>query len=250
MELGIKGKVALVTGGARGIGLAICEALAAEGAAVAVNDLNAEAAERAAAGLRERGAKAVAAPGDVTDYAATVAMTQSVERALGPIDILVNNAGLWIIKPFVESTPADWAREVNLNLYGVIHASHAVVAGMTARGSGVIISITSEAARVGEPRLAVYSGAKAGVIGFTKGLAKELARAGVRVNAIAMGTTRTPQAEATFKPEHWGKIVKAYPLGRTGEPSDAADAVLFLASARSSWVTGQTLGVNGGYAMP
>ena len=249
MDLGLAGKVALVTGGARGIGRAIAETLVAEGAVVALNDRDADGAERSAKELSGAGGRALAVPADVTDPAAVAAMVAEAEEALGPIDVLVNNAGVWVTKPFVETTPADWARDVGVNLYGVIHCTHAVVGGMAERGGGAVVSVTSEAGRVGEARLVTYSAAKAGVVGFTKALAKEVGPAGVRVNCVALATTRTPLAEETFSEEAWGKMAKLYPLRRTGRPDDAARAVAFLASDAAAWVTGQTYGVNGGYAM-
>lgn len=250
MDLGLDGRTVLVTGGARGIGYAIGALLLAEGAKVAVADIDADGAREAADKLGAAGGTVVALGGDVSDPAAAATLVADAERAIGPLDVLVNNAGLWIVKPFTDTGPQDWAREFAVNTYGVLNMTHAALPGMIERRWGSIVTITSEAGRVGEPRTAVYSAAKAAVIGFSKALAKEVGRHGVRVNCVALGTTRTPQAEASFAPELWDRIVKAYPLGRTGLPDDAAAAVAFLAGDRASWVTGQTYGVNGGYAMP
>ncbi|MBW0091564.1 SDR family oxidoreductase [Pseudonocardia sp. KRD-184] len=250
MDLGLDGRTALVTGGGRGIGYAISALLLAEGAKVAVADIDAEGAQEAAAKLGAAGGTVVAITGDVSDHASSVAMVAEAERTIGPLDVLVNNAGMWIVKPFTETGPQDWAREFGVNTHGVLNMTHAALPGMIERRRGSVVTITSEAGRVGEPRTAVYSAAKAAVIGFSKALAKEVGRHGVRVNCVALGTTRTPQAEASFAPELWDRIAKAYPLGRTGEPEDAAAAVAFLAGDCASWVTGQTYGVNGGYAMP
>jgi 3-oxoacyl-[acyl-carrier protein] reductase len=250
MDLDLGGRSALVTGGARGIGFAICELLAGEGARVVIADIDPEGAGTAAAKLTAAGGIAFAVAGDVSDHAAAREMVTAAEAVAGPLDVLVNNAGVWFVKKFVESDPATWATEFGVNTHGVLNMCHAALPGMLERRRGAIVSVTSEAGRVGEPRTAVYSAAKAAVIGFTRAVAKEVAPGGVRVNCVALGTIRTPGTEASFAPHLWPRIAEGYPLGRTGDPGDAAAAVAFLASDRSGWVTGQTYGVNGGYTMP
>lgn len=249
MELDLGGRTALVTGGARGIGFAICELLVDEGARVVVADIDADGARGAAAKLAAAGGTAFAVAGDVSVHAEAREMVIAAEATAGPLDVLVNNAGVWFVKKFVDSDPITWAAELGVNTHGVLNMCHAALPGMLERGRGAIVSVTSEAGRVGEPRTAVYSAAKAAVIGFTRALAKEVAPDGVRVNCVALGTIRTPGTEASFAPQLWERIAKGYPLGRTGDPRDAAAAVAFLASDRSGWVTGQTYGVNGGYTM-
>lgn len=251
MDLDIAGKVALVTGGGRGIGYAICSALIREGATVALNDIDGDRATLAVKKLQEvRDGGASAFEADVADFAQVQAMVEQVRAQLGPIDILVNNAGAWVIKPFVETAPDDWAVDLDNNLRGVLHCTRAVLPDMISRRSGAIVSIASEAGRVGEYSCATYSAAKAGIIGFTKAVAKEVGRYGIRINCVAPSTTRTPQSEQWFGEEQLAKMARSYPLRRIGEPEDHASAVLFLASSRAGWVTGQTYGVNGGYAMP
>jgi 2-hydroxycyclohexanecarboxyl-CoA dehydrogenase len=252
MDVGIAGKVALVTGAARGIGRAIAEALLREGASVALNDVRAAelraSLESLARQIPSASEAAIAIPGDITSIDDVERFVDQSERQLGPIEILVNNAGTWTLKSFVESRPADWASDLDVNLYGVINCTWAVTKRMVTRESGCVISITSDAGRVGEPKLSTYSAAKAGVIGLTRALAKELGPAGIRINCIALATTRTPRSQETFSDDEFEKMVRFYPLRRLGEPWDAAGAVLFLASDQASWVTGETLAVNGGYA--
>jgi NAD(P)-dependent dehydrogenase (short-subunit alcohol dehydrogenase family) len=262
MDMGIKGRVALVTGAGRGIGFEICRALTAEGVRVAVNDLFPERAEEAAATLRSSGADAAAAAFDVTDYAAAEAGVSQVESALGPVDILVNNAGIPAVSAddalpsaggLFGSTDRDqWDRTMGLITYGVLNSTRAVIGGMTDRRWGRIVSIISDAGRVGEPRLTAYSMAKAGVIGFTKALAKEAGRNAVTVNCVSPATTLTDATREWIEAQG-DQILRAYPLGRglgrLGLPSDIANAVVFLASARAEWITGQVLSVNGGYSM-
>lgn len=270
MDLGLQGKVALVTGGGQGVGRAIAMTLAGEGAMVAVNDLLAERAERVAAEIGTAGGQARAAACDVTDLAAVRRMVAEIEGAWGRIDILVNNAGVLPerrsgeigIPAFVGSDPAHWAKFVNLNFHGVLNCTDAVGKGMLARRSGRIVTIVSDAGRVGEARLAVYSGAKAAAIGFTKALAKELGKSRINVNCVSLSAVAHEAPMADFlrldaTPENnetLAKVLRQYPigegLGRLTHPQDAANAVAFLASARAAYITGQTLSVNGGYTMP
>ncbi|MCW5751152.1 MAG: SDR family oxidoreductase [Alphaproteobacteria bacterium] len=270
MDLGLNGKIALVTGAGQGVGRAIARTLAGEGAKIAINDLVGARAAQVAAEIVASGGSARAVPCDVTDLAAVRQMVTEIEREWGRIDILVNNAGVLPerrsgeigIPAFVGSDPGHWHKFVDLNFFGVLNCVEAVGKGMLARRSGRIVTIVSDAGRVGEARLAVYSGAKAAAIGFTKALAKELGKSRINVNCVSLSAVAHEAPMADFlrldaTPENnetLGKVLRQYPigegLGRLTHPQDAADAVAFLASARAEYITGQTLSVNGGYAMP
>jgi 2-hydroxycyclohexanecarboxyl-CoA dehydrogenase len=246
----LEGKVALVTGAAGGIGSATCRRLAAEGAAVAATDLDLERA-REVAGQVSGGAY-------VLDVTSTDSIREAVDAAsseLGPIDILVNNAGYEEFGFFVTTSEDQWDRILAVNLRGVIAVTHAVLPGMHERGYGRIVNISSEAGRVGSHGSSIYSAAKAGVLGFTKTIAREGARYGVTCNAVAPGPIDTPMLmEAPEQLGDLGKkvirgMVKSTALRRVGEPDEVAAAIAFLASDDSSYITGQALGVSGGLAM-
>jgi 2-hydroxycyclohexanecarboxyl-CoA dehydrogenase len=242
-------RIALVTGGASGIGKAVVEAFAAQGARVAVCDVNAAGAEQVAAGI---GNAALAVPMDVTDVASVRAGVDRAVEGLGPPDILVNAAGWDRIMRFVESDEALWDRVIAINYRGVLAVTHAVLPHMIERGSGTVVNIASEAGRAGSSGEAVYSGAKGAVIAFSKSLAREVARYGIRVNVVAPGLTDTPFLQRNIDEGH-GKlmdaIVSATPLRRVSRPEEVAQAVLFLASDRASFTTGETLSVSGGLVM-
>lgn len=274
MDLGLAGKVALITGAGRGIGRAIALTLAAEGARVAVNDFYLDRAEAVAAEIGAAGGTALPVQADVTDHEAVRRMVATVLERFGQLDILVNNAGIpattgWDVQGgggsmfgplFTQTGPDNWRRTMDVITYGTLNCTHAALPGMIARGGGVILNIVSDAGRVGEPRLGPYSMAKAGVIGFTKALAKEEGRNGIRVNCVSPGTTETEAIAALIhdaSPEGQARVqamLRQYPLGRKrgglGKPQDVANAVAFLVSDRAEWITGQVLSVNGGYAMP
>ena len=262
MDLGISGRVALVTGAGRGIGAEIARTLAGEGVRIVVNDLFQERADEAAAEIAKAGGEAIGVAFDVTDYASVEAGVRRAVGAFGAIDILVNNAGIPAATAqdalpsaggfFGGTDRAQWDRTMGLITYGVLNASRAVIEGMIERRWGRIVSIISDAGRVGEPRLVAYSMAKAGVIGFTKALAKESGRHCITVNCVSPATTVT-DATKDWVAAQGEQIMRSYPmakgLGRLGQPSDIANAVTFLASARAEWITGQVLSVNGGYSM-
>jgi 2-hydroxycyclohexanecarboxyl-CoA dehydrogenase len=244
--------VAVVTGAARGIGAAIATELASEGWSVAVADLDVSAAEKTASGLPlADGAVGIGVRIDVADTASTRVAIERVETELGPIAALVNNAGIDVIKPFVDSTEDEWDRIIAVNLRGTIGCCRAVIDGMIERGSGAIVNIASDAGRVGSSGEAVYSATKGGIIAFTKALARELARAGVRVNCLCPGPTETALLAqvAEFSEKLYTGLARAIPLGRTAEPGDIAPAVAFLVSPGAAYITGQTLSVSGGLTM-
>jgi len=256
--LDLSGKVALVTGAGQGVGEAVARMLAGQGAAVAVNDYFAERAAGAAARMAAAGGRAHAVQADVSAPSSVAAMVEQIECELGPVDILVNNAGnagpersaLEPNPPFWESTPDDWAPWIAVNYTAVMLVTRAVVGGMVERGKGRIVTVISDAGRVGEPDLVVYSGAKAGAAGFMRGLAKSVARHGVTANCVALGGVRTPMIAPLLENEAFAKrITRAYPLGRLGEPADAAALIAFLVSDAASWITAQTYPVNGGYSV-
>jgi 2-hydroxycyclohexanecarboxyl-CoA dehydrogenase len=242
--------VAVVTGGARGIGRAIGHTLAGRGARVAVLDIDREAAAATAKEIVDAGGVATGFAADVVDRDRMDAVAAEVHDEFGPPSVLVNNAGTWVTKRFVDSDPDDWRREIDLNYYGVLNTTHALLPRMIEQNYGRIVSISSEAARVGQPTNAVYSGAKAAVNGFTRALAQEVGRYSITVNVVSLSVVRTRQSEhLTDDEETVKKVVRGYPIRRVGEPADAAHAVAFLADRQSEWITGQVVGVNGGYVM-
>jgi NAD(P)-dependent dehydrogenase (short-subunit alcohol dehydrogenase family) len=241
----LNGRVALVTGAGQGVGAGIARMLALQGARVGVNDLVGERAERVAAEIVAAGGRAQAQPFDVTDAAAVQPGVAQLEAALGPVDVLVNNAGVpegMGLVPFREMPPESWARYVNLNLYGVLHCTRAVLDGMCARRFGRIVTISSGAGQVGLGiGVSLYGAGKGGAIAFMRHLAIEVARFGVTANTLALGL----MGNAAGAPGIAG-LERIVPVGRAGLPEDVGAAVVFLASQEAAWITGQTLGVNGG----
>jgi NAD(P)-dependent dehydrogenase (short-subunit alcohol dehydrogenase family) len=243
----LSGRVALVTGAGQNVGEGIARALARHGAAVAVNDFHEERARRVAERLAAEGAKAAAVAFDVTDAASVAAGVTRVQRELGPLDILVNNAGnagthVFPPKRFAEMEPSEWAKFLDVNLYGVLHCTRAVIGGMCERGFGRVITISSSAGIVGIPMgISLYGAGKGGALAFMRHLAMEVARRGVTANSVALGLMASAaDADVTRA------MAATVPIGRCGTPEDAAAAVVWLASPEAAWVTGQTIQVNGG----
>ena len=242
---GLKDKIAIVTGGGQGIGRAISEKLAAEGATVVVTDLVGQNASQTADGLPG----AIAIGVDVTDRQAVQAAADQILQLFGRVDVLVNNAGWDKASAFVDSDPDDWDRAIAVNLYGVLHTCKAVLPIMAAQGSGAVVNLGSDAGRVGSSGEAVYSAAKGGVIAFTKSLAREMARHQVRVNCVCPGPTDTALFASFAGPKLREALTKAIPFRRLGQPADVANVVAFLASDEAAFVTGQTVSVSGGLTM-
>jgi 2-hydroxycyclohexanecarboxyl-CoA dehydrogenase len=245
----LEGRVALVTGGASGIGAATCRRLAAEGARVAVTDLNLAGARELASELDGAGLEL-----DVRSADSIRAALEAAESELGPLGVLVNNAGYDEFGWFGQSTEDVWDRVLAVNLRGVLAVTHSALPGMQERGYGRIVNVASEAGRAGSAGSAAYSAAKAGVIGFTKALAQESARFGISVNAVAPGPIETPLLMGARALGELGDriiegMVSKTVMRRLGTPDEVAAAIAFLASDDASYVTGQTLGVSGGLAM-
>jgi 2-hydroxycyclohexanecarboxyl-CoA dehydrogenase len=247
-------KTVIVTGGGGGIGGATCRRFAAEGAKLAVLDLNVEAAQTVANQINASGGRAQAFRCDITDRASVDAAVAAAEAELGPIDVLVNNAGWDVFKPFTKTEPAQWDRLIAINLVGALNMHHAVLPGMVSRKQGRIVNISSDAARVGSSGEAVYAACKGGLVSFSKTIAREHARHGITVNVVCPGPTDTAlfadYKEGAGNPE---KLLEAFtrsiPLGRIGQPEDLPGAILFFASDDGAYVTGQVLSVSGGLTM-
>jgi 2-hydroxycyclohexanecarboxyl-CoA dehydrogenase len=246
--MSFKDKIAVVTGAASGIGQATAEALAEAGATVIAADINREKGEAAAAAMRAKGHKAEFFAVDLTDEASIKAFADAVQSRFGAVDILINGAGWGQTKPFWEGTPDFWDKLVALNFVGPMQLAKALLPKMMERGSGKVVNISSDAGRVGSLGETVYSGAKGGLIAFTKSLAREMARYNINVNCVCPGPTETPLLFAV--PE---KVLEAFkkaiPFRRFGKPSEVADAVVFFASDHASYITGQVLSVSGGLTM-
>ena len=249
---GLQDKVAIVTGGGGGIGSATCRRFAEAGTTVAVFDIDAAAAERVAGAIG--GGKATSITYDITNHAAVAEAVAAVEARYGRIDILVNNAGWDVFRLFKDTTPADWQKLISINLIGALNMHHAVLPGMIARGGGRIVNIASDAARVGSSGEAVYSACKAGLIGFSKTLAREHARHRISINVVCPGATHTALFEDYKKgagnPDKLEEAFRrAIPMGRIGEPDDLPGAILFFASDDAAFITGQVISVSGGLTM-
>jgi 2-hydroxycyclohexanecarboxyl-CoA dehydrogenase len=264
MELNLAGKSVIVTGGGSNIGRAISLAFAREKVHLTIAEIDEGQAKKVVAEAEGHGAaSATAVPTDVSKWESVVAMVKSVESRRGQVDVLVNNVGWTHDRLFVEKERAEWEKEIQLNLWGMINCTRAVLDGMIARKSGAIVSLGSDAGRMGEFREGVYAACKAGVIALSKSVAREVGRHGIRLNVVCPGMTIPASDEdigglsmwasegnrAFNTPEMQARIAKAYPLRRIGKPEDVAQAAVFLASDAASFITGQTLSVSGGYTM-
>ena len=249
-------RVALVTGGAQGIGKGIATTLGEQGFRVAVADLNLDVAEQTAKEIAAAGGEAIAVEIDVTSTESVKSAVATIEQELGPVEVVVNNAGWDDFMPFVKTTEEFWDKILDINFKGALRVIHAVVPGMSERGFGRVINIGSDAGRVGSSMEAVYSGAKGGIIAFTKTLAREVARKGVTANTVCPGPTDTPAlrkfiegAGADGADKVVAGMTNAVPMKRLGTPEDVGPAVAFFASDGAGFVTGQTLSVSGGLTM-
>ena len=263
MELKLEGKTVVVTGAGSNIGRAIALAFARERSNVVVAEIDEAQGGKTAAEAAALGAPAIAIRTDVTKWESVQGMVRTVEQRFGRVDVLVNNVGWTRDALFVEKTREEWEREVQINLWGMINCTRAVLDGMIARKAGAIVSMGSDAGRMGEFREGVYGACKAGVMALSKSIAREVGKFGIRLNVVCPGMTMPAsddeigvlsmwQAEenrAWRTPEMQARIAKAYPLRRVATPEDVTGAVLFLASAAAGFITGQTVSVSGGYTM-
>nr|WP_240953423.1 glucose 1-dehydrogenase [Sneathiella chinensis] len=245
------GKNAIITGGGGGLGRAICSRLAEEGVKVGVFDLNLEAAEKVAAQI---GGQATAWQVDIADFDAVRVAVRAFEAAVGPTDILVNNAGWDKVGTFIDTDKPLWEKIVGINLWGPLHMTHAVASGMAERGHGKIITIASDAARVGSSGEGVYSACKGGMVAFSKTLARELARQRINVNVVCPGPSDTPilndfVGEGEVGQKIYEGLKRAIPFRRIGQPEDYGGIVAFLASEEAGYITGQVISVSGGLTM-
>jgi len=244
----LSGKVALVTGGAQGIGKAIALLLAKNGADVAISDINLEKAQETANEIESMGQRSLALKANVADLKEVEQMVEAIVQQLGRIDILVNNAGITRDRLILRMTEEDWDAVLNVNLKGTFNCTKAAIRYMSKQKSGKVVSIASVTGEMGNAGQANYGASKAGVIGFTKTIAREFAARGINVNAIAPGYIQTAMTDAV--PDKAKEMLKQMiPMERLGQPEDVAEAVLFLVTERSSYITGQVLNVNGGIYM-
>ena len=263
MDLNLAGKTVIVTGAGSNIGRALALAFARERANVVVAEIDEGQGAKTAAEAAALGATAIAVGTDVTRWESVQAMVRAVESRFGRVDVLVNNVGWTRDALFVEKTRDEWEREVQINLWGMINCTRAVLDGMIARKGGAIVSMGSDAGRMGEFREGVYGACKAGVIALSKSIAREVGKFGIRLNVVCPGMTmpksdddigelsmwNAQENRAWRTPDMQARIAKAYPLRRVATPEDVTGAVVFLASDAASFITGQTVSVSGGYTM-
>jgi 2-hydroxycyclohexanecarboxyl-CoA dehydrogenase len=263
MQLNLAGKTVIVTGAGSNIGRAIALAFARERSNVVVAEIDETQGGKTAAEAAALGAQALAVHTDVTRWESVQAMVRAVEDRFGRVDVLVNNVGWTRDALFVDKPHEEWEREIQLNLWGMIHCTRAVLDGMIARKGGAIVSMGSDAGRMGEFREGVYGACKAGVIALSKSIAREVGKYGIRLNVVCPGMTmprtdeeigelsmwQAQENRAWMTPEMQARIAKVYPLRRVATPEDVTGAVVFLASDAAGFVTGQTLSVSGGYTM-
>lgn len=244
--MSVAGKTTIITGGAQGIGLAISQRFARDGAKVAIWDIDEAAAQRTADELVAAGGKAIACRVDIADRAQVDAAIAAVREAFGPISILVNNAGISNIVPFLDMTEEQWDRMITINLKGVFHCTQAVIPDMLAAGWGRVVNVSSSSTQSGAPYMSHYVASKGGVIGMTKSLALEFADKGITFNNVPPGFIDTPLLRATLNEAAIEAQIEGSPMKRIGRPEDIAAACAFLASEDAGYITGHTLSVNGG----
>ncbi len=244
----LDGKTAVITGAASGIGRATAEALAQAGAHVLLGDIAEEGGEQSAAAIRAGGFGADFIRLDVTDLDSIEAFRRTAYERCGHVDIVANVAGWGKVEPFVKNTPDFWRKVIDLNLLGPIAFTRAFVDAMIERKAGKVVIVSSDAGRVGSLGESVYAGAKGGAIAFTKSLAREMARFNINVNCVCPGPTDTPLLAAVPE-KHREAFVRVTPMGRLAKPSEVADAVLFFASKRADFITGQIISVSGGLTL-
>jgi len=262
MDLNLAGKTAIITGGGSNIGRAICHRFAQEKAKVVIAELDEAQGKKVEDEVKKLGAECLFVKTDITNNDQVVAMVKEATDKFGQVDALINNVGWYIDQLFMEEKREKWEKAIAINYMGVINCTRAVLDQMVERKSGAVVSLGSDAGRMGEFREAVYAGCKGAVIAFTKALARELGRSGIRLNVVCPGAT-VPQSEdeigefslwkgdmmKMFTPDAQAKAAKVYPLRKLGKASEIADAVAFMASDCASHITGQTLSVSGGYTM-
>ncbi|MBL7119307.1 MAG: SDR family oxidoreductase [Dehalococcoidia bacterium] len=251
MDLRLKDKVAIVTGAGGGaMGTGVCLELAREGACVVANDIDHAWADKVADQVRAVGARSISTYADVTRLEDCKEMVEKAVAEFGRVDILVTVPAYLSMKKFVDGTLQEWHKTVDLTLWGVVYVVRAVLEPMIEQKGGSIVCLGSDAGKVGERLHVMYGVAKAAVMNFAKGLAKEVGRYGIRINVVNAGVTKTPAVVASgWLEQKEESVVQAYPLGRLGEPQDLVDTVVFLASDRASFITGQSVSVSGGYTM-
>jgi NAD(P)-dependent dehydrogenase (short-subunit alcohol dehydrogenase family) len=249
MDFGLKGKVVLVTGAARGVGREIAFSLAAEGANVAINYRNSgKEAESLVSEIIAKGVKAKAFKADVADFAAVKAMVNEVVQDFGGLNILINNAGIAQRQRFVETKPDDWHRQIDACLYGAIHCCYAAAPHLDAAKNGRIVSVIGDSSRVGESGLAIVAAARAGVVALMKSLAREFGRSGTTANTVSLGLVETAH-DRDWVEANREKLVKLYPVRRLGQAGDVAPMVTLLVSPHGGWITGQVISISGGFSM-
>ncbi len=249
MDFGLMGKVALVTGAARGVGREIALSLAAEGANVAVNYRSSgKEAETLVSEITAKGAKAKAYKADVADFAAVKTMVDEVVKDFGGFNILINNAGIARRQRFIETKPDDWHRQIDACLYGAIHCCYAAAPHLDAAKNGRIVRVIGDSSRVGESGLAIVAAARAGVVALMKSLAREFGRSGTTANTVSLGLVETAH-DRDWVEANREKLVKLYPVRRLGQAGDVAPMVTLLASPHSGWITGQVISISGGFSM-
>ncbi len=263
MELGLRGKNVIITGGGSNIGRSIVHAFAQEGSNITIAELAPSQGDKVAAEVAAMGtgSKVQVVATDVTQHEQVDKMVEQAIAEFGSVDVLVNNVGWTVDRLFLEKPRAEWEKEVQVNLWGAINCMHGVLPHMTERESGAIVSISSDAGRMGEYREAVYSACKAGIIALSKSIARETGRYGLRANVVCPGLVAPPEDESISDESMWNqmrdiftedvreRVQRNYPLRRLAKSNEIANAVVFLASDAASFITGQTLSVSGGYTM-